>query len=170
MRYVALAPVSVVPRRTAPAAAKLRRGITRPSRVNLAEPVAKLTRPEPPDDLDDVARAVWLDTLDEAPPGMIVKLDAPLLRAYCEAFSRYLQAQKLYAVSGALIRSTRRSGEIVRNPVGYVIARESEQLVRLARELGLSPAARAGLRVTILDRRDDISDVLGPPPRLTLAG
>ncbi len=86
-----------------------------------------------------------------------------MLRCYCEAVSQYENAVRTLVSSGPLIRS---HGELVKNPLHQVV-RESRDAVRqFARELGLSPSARAGLNVQLAGVAGDIAVEIGLPPRL----
>jgi P27 family predicted phage terminase small subunit len=118
--------------------------------------------------MDDEAQKVWRRVVREMRGSdVIVGADADVLRCYCEAVARYAQAAELYAKSSPLLR---RDGEFVKNPLHQVV-RDNADAVRLfARELGLSPSARAGLRVEASALPTDIEDVLGPPPRLRVVG
>jgi P27 family predicted phage terminase small subunit len=119
--------------------------------------------------MDAVAQKVWRRVVKEMRGAdVILAADADVLRIYCEAMSRYVQAAELYAASkNPLIK---RGGQLVKNPL-HQIVRDDQDAVRLfARELGLSPSARAGLRVEPSAVRGDIDDVLGPPPRLRVVG
>ncbi len=121
-----------------------------------------------PQGMDEGAQKVWRRVVREMRgSGVILGADADVLRCYCEAVSRYAQAAELSAASSPLMR---RDGELVKNPLHQVV-RDNADAVRLfARELGLSPSARAGLRVEQGPTAGDIDDVLGPPPRLRVVG
>jgi P27 family predicted phage terminase small subunit len=151
-----------------PTGVKLRNGETRPSRVNRLEPLPRHAAPAMPRGLDDVARKVWRRVVREmGGSDVILAADADVLRCYVEAVSRYARAAQMYAASTPLVR---RGGELVKNPLHQVV-RENADAVRLfARELGLSPSARAGLRVEPSAVSADIEDVLGPPSRLRVVG
>jgi phage terminase small subunit len=60
----------------------------------------------------------------------------------------------------------RHAGGLVKNPLHQVVRDDGEQIRLFARELGLSPSARAGLRVEPEHGFDLIDPVLGLPPRL----
>jgi len=132
----------------APTPTRLRvlRGETRPSQVNLAEPVPIQGLPVPPADLGPDALAVWVRILAAfGHTGVITGADTDTLRLYCEAMVRYQQAARLLDQSGPLSRG-RRGAELVKNPLHQVV-RDTATLVRaLAGDLGLTPAARVGLR------------------------
>ena len=128
-----------------PTALKLLRGETRPSRINRAEPEPAGGFPAMPADLDAEAAAEWRHVEAEmAATGVIRAVDRMLLRAYCEAASRYLQAVRMYATSGPLIRDREHRG-VVKNPLHQIIRDNEATLRGLARELGLSPSSRAGI-------------------------
>jgi P27 family predicted phage terminase small subunit len=118
--------------------------------------------------MDLAAQKVWRRVAKEMRGSdVILAADADVLRCSVEAVSGYAQAAELYAKSSPLMR---RDGELVKNPLHQVV-RDNADAVRLfARELGLSPSARAGLRVEPSAVSGDIDDVLGPPPRLRVAG
>jgi phage terminase small subunit len=76
------------PTRT-PDAAKLRKGETRPSRLNGLEPLPRHRLPSMPKGLDPVARATWrLAVREMGSSGLITAADAHILRLYCEVWSR----------------------------------------------------------------------------------
>lgn len=147
-----------------PTGVKLAQGETRPSRVNFLEPTPRRTSPAMPKDMDDRAKAVWRHVVREmAATDVIFAADADVLRCYCEAVSQYETAVRALVSSGPLIRS---HGDLVKNPL-HQIVRESRDAVRLfARELGLSPSARAGLNVQVSGTGGDILADIGLPPRL----
>ena len=60
----------------------------------------------------------------------------------------------------------RRDGGLVKNPLHQVIRDGSDQIRLFARELGLSPSARAGLHVESDHGFRSIDDDIGLPPRL----
>jgi P27 family predicted phage terminase small subunit len=102
-----------------------------------------------PLDMSPTAKTIWRRVLREmGETGVIRAVDADVLRAYCEAVSRYSYAATTLEQAGPLItaRGTgARRGELVKNPL-HQIVRDDALLVRaFARELGLTPSARAGL-------------------------
>jgi P27 family predicted phage terminase small subunit len=148
---------------------KLRQGETRPSRINRLEPLPRHAAPQMPRGMDRAAQKVWRRVVREMrSSGVILAADADVLRCYCEAVSRYAQAAELYAPSGPLVSG--RARELVRSPLHQVVRDHADQVRLFARELGLSPSARAGLRVEPSAVSGDIEDVLGPPPRLRVVG
>jgi P27 family predicted phage terminase small subunit len=121
-----------------------------------------------PKDLDPVARAAWRHAVREmGTSGIITAADGHILRLYCEAWSRYRTAAELYAKSAPLLNDR---GHLTKNPLHQVVRDHADHVRLLARELGLSPAARASLQLLPGAEAPDIDDELGPPPRLRVVG
>ena len=134
-------------RAPAPAKVQLAKGETRPSRVNFMEPTPSQKPPKMPGDMDDKAKTVWKRVLREmGPSGIILGADHDILRAYCEAVVTYNRNRKLLWDSGPLVRGAR-GKEWVANPLARLVREERDAIRLLARELGLSPAARAGIHL-----------------------
>ncbi|CAN5749838.1 hypothetical protein BH23CHL7_BH23CHL7_17230 [soil metagenome] len=155
-----------------PTRVKRLKGETRPSRLNFAEPVPPADLPKMPADMDAEAKVVWrrvLRTMGHT--GVIRAADADVLRCYCEAMARYIQAAELYARSGPLVRGVHRgAGELVKTPLHQVVRDHADQVRQFARELGLSPTARAGLRIESDRDFDPLTADIGLPPRLRVVG
>jgi P27 family predicted phage terminase small subunit len=129
-----------------PTRLKVLRGETRPSRVNYREPKPTPGLPERPPDLAPGAEAAWERVVAElAPTGVLTGADRDVLRTYVEAVARYEQAAAAYAASGPLIRGAR-AGELIKNPLHQIVRDNAQLVLVLARELGLTPSARSGLR------------------------
>ena len=132
----------------APTPTKLRllRGESRPSQVNRHEPEPLAGAPAPPADLDPAARVVWQRVLHDQAAGVITGADTDIFRLFCEAVVRYRGSEALLHRSGPLVVDRHHGGALMKNPL-HQIVRDNATLVRaLAGELGLTPAARVGLR------------------------
>ncbi|HVM29519.1 MAG TPA: phage terminase small subunit P27 family [Candidatus Limnocylindrales bacterium] len=151
-----------------PTRVKRQRGETRPSRLNRHEPIPPADLPKMPADMDPDAKVVWRRVVrDMRHTGVIRAADADVLRCYCEAVSRYAQAVKLYAGSGPILRDR---GHLVKSPLHQLVRDNADLIQRLARELGLSPSARAGLRIEPERAFDSLTAEIGLPPRLRVVG
>jgi P27 family predicted phage terminase small subunit len=149
-----------------PTKVKMLRGETRPSRLNLREPTPAPDVPRMPADMDPDAKVVWRRVMrDMRHTGVIRAADADVLRCYCEAVSRYAGAARLYAQSGPIVRG-RHGGELVKNPLHQVARDNADEVRQFARELGLSPSARVGLRIEREHALDSLTADIGLPPRL----
>ncbi len=135
-----------------------------PQRINRREPQPTIGMPRIPSDLGPVAREVWRHVARTiGHTGVITGADVDVLRAYCEAVARYRQAAALLDKSGPLIvagGTGARRGELVKNPLAQIV-RDNALLIRmLARELGLTPAARPGLSAHVPPERDPFAAFL----------
>jgi P27 family predicted phage terminase small subunit len=135
-----------------PTKLKLIRGETRPSRLNHREPQPRAGLPRLPAGMTDRAKQVWRRVVrDYGPTGVLTSVDADVLRIYCEAVARYEQAGALFDASGPVIRATgngARRSELVKNPLAQIVRDQADLVRAMARELGLTPSARAGLRAS----------------------
>lgn len=148
----------MAPPRT-PTKLKLLRGETRPARLNHREPQPRGGRPRMPPDMSASAKMVWRRVLREmGATGVITPADGDVLRAYCEAASRYVYAATTLERVGPLVRGQK--GELVKNPLHQVVRDNAVLLRGFARELGLTPAARAGLTGHGHDEADPFADFL----------
>lgn len=140
----------------APAPTKLRllRG-DHPERINRNEPQPAGLPVERPDWLSPDALAKWDDLAPHLESmGLMSSADTDLLAAYCECYARWKRLAQLAAKSPPVFRTEGPDGETTfkRNPMWSQV-RDAEAAMRvLAREFGLSPSARAGLRA---DQRGD---------------
>jgi P27 family predicted phage terminase small subunit len=168
-----------------PTVQKMHDGETRPSRLNFDEPMPK-GDPWRPDDMVPAAEKVWDRIIKDAPIGLLTSLDTEILRLYCEAVARYVEAQKIYHAAPLVRRGwyvstndtpgsanfgkDERVPIYVKNPAHQVMRDNAEQVRLLARELGFSPSARANLHIQIAGGPGvtPLDADLGEPARLRL--
>ncbi len=142
-----------------PTRLKLLAGETRPSRVNYAEPIPGGGPLTPPEDLREEARVVWERVVDAlGPTGVLTGADRDILRLYCEAWARYSEAETALSRSGPLMAG--RDGLLVKNPLHQIVRDNADAIKKYARELGLTPAARVGLRGEIGDQANSATSKL----------
>lgn len=152
----------------APREVKLARGETRPSRLGGLVPTPRLVAPTMPTDLHPKARVVWRRILREMPVGVIRAADTDILRAYCESVVLYQQAALKLLAGEPVI--TGLHGVPVRNPMAIVVRDHRDAMLRLAREIGATPASRTSLQLdhgkSLTDEwESDMDRELGPTPR-----
>jgi len=90
--------------------------------------------------------AVAIAIMGSGGAGAITAADTDALRCYCEAVVRHNETANALARTGYLVQS--RDGGWVKSPLNQLVRDNAEQVRALARELGLTPAARAGIKVT----------------------
>jgi P27 family predicted phage terminase small subunit len=133
-----------------PTALKVLAGETRPSVINYAEPIPEGGSLTPPKDLRLEARVIWEQVVAAlGRTGVLTSADKHILRLYAEAMARYLEAETMLSRTGPLIKG--RDGNLVKNPLHQIVRDNADAVKKYAREMGLTPAARVGLRGEIDD-------------------
>jgi P27 family predicted phage terminase small subunit len=142
-------------RRPKPSALKKLQGNPGKRKLNHAEPKPAPGDPVMPRDLPLLARAEWKVIVPELRQmGVLAKIDAKALAAYCHAFARWMEAEK----------SVRQLGIIVMEPI-YGLGDQllgvkykknpavtiSEAAVKIMKaflvEFGMTPSSRSRIRV-----------------------
>lgn len=108
--------------------------------------------PSPPEFLTEDARAEWgRVSLQLFHLGMLTSIDVASLSAYCQAYGRWVVAERAIAAmaekdpfSGGLMIKTS-NGNAIQNPLVGTSNKAASDMVRYAAEFGLTPAARARL-------------------------
>jgi len=103
-----------------------------------------------PRDLSEEAKAEWRRVVPELEDiGILASVDRGVLVRYCTAWADWVELQRLLAQSGKVLKGAR--GHLVRNPLWFM-KNDAEQTVSdLAKQLGLTPAAR--LRAGVVHER-----------------
>lgn len=131
-----------------PTALRVLRG-DHPGRVNRNEPKPLDVPLVKPDWLTPAASELWDRLMPHfAVMGTLKACDQELFVAYCEAWARYCRIQDLVNRSMPLRKG--RENTLVKNPVWTQLIKDVTNDLRvLAREFGLTPSARSGLKVEI---------------------
>jgi P27 family predicted phage terminase small subunit len=139
-----------------PTRLKLLSGETRPSVINYAEPIPAGGALTPPPDLRAEARIVWERIVESlGSTGVLTSADKDILRLYCEAYVRYLEAEQMLSKTGPLLKG--RDGTFVKNPLHQIVRDNADAVKKYAREIGLTPASRVGLRGDIGEQANSAS-------------
>ena len=114
--------------------------------LNTREPKPKMGIPTPPDVLSKEALAEW----DRLSPyllrtGLITEADRAAFAAYCQAYGRWIEAERVVATQGECYTSDK--GNIVQNPWLWVANRALEQMYKFLGEFGLTPSSRSKLSI-----------------------
>jgi P27 family predicted phage terminase small subunit len=119
-------------------------GETAPSRVNPNEAKPRAAAPQTPGWLSGRALEVWHRTCVELKHmGLLSAADGDALTVYCQAVAHYEEAVALVAQDGMMIPG--RDGGVVKHPAMQFVRDQAVLIKVMAREFGLTPAARVGL-------------------------
>lgn len=134
-----------------PTKLRVLRGGDHPGRVNRNEPRPAAGAVTAPEYLSEEAARKWAELSPHMESmGLLTGADTDMLAAYCECYARWRRLTQLAAHSPPVFRGKTDSpdGEptFKRNPLWSQVKDAEAALRVLAREFGLTPSARAGLR------------------------
>jgi P27 family predicted phage terminase small subunit len=133
-------------RKPLPTHLKLVKGTARPHRMNRAEPTPKVAVPEPPDHLDDGARAKFTAMAEMlARHGVMTELDAGALARYVIIWRRWLEAEQEVKRRGPVVKTS--NDNIIQNPFLAVANKCLAQMAQIENEFGLTPSSRSRIRM-----------------------
>lgn len=104
-------------------------------------------RPEPaipacPPHLGAVAQTEWARLIGElAKLRILTELDRGALAQYCHAYGLWVEATEAIQTFGAMVKSP--SGYPIQSPYIAIANRQSEIMLRISAEFGLTPASRS---------------------------
>lgn len=118
--------------------------------INEREPVPQQYLPTPPSELSDDAKVEWGRVAEELYRiGLLSGIDRAALAAYCQAYGRWVQAERAIAemakrdplTGGLLVKTT--NGNAIQNPLVGTANKAMSDMVRFAAEFGMTPSARS---------------------------
>lgn len=121
--------------------------------LNKSEPKPTLELPTPPAELSEDAAAEWgrvSVALHKA--GLLSGIDRAALAAYCQAYGRWVKAERAIAemgkrdplTGGLMIKTT--NGNAIQNPLVGTANKAMADMVRYAAEFGMTPSARSRIK------------------------
>ena len=114
--------------------------------LNENEPMPAGDLVEPPADLSDSERAIWKSAIDNAPQGLLRKLDGHLLRLWVEAWDTRTKAREKVKEYGSVVKSPTQ-GVPMKSPYQCIVDQQTAIIKNLTSELGFSPTSRS--RITL---------------------
>jgi P27 family predicted phage terminase small subunit len=137
-------------RKPKPTYLKLLNGNPGKRALNEQEPKPEAALPTPPAELCEDAKLEW----ERVAPllhqlGTLCEIDRAALAAYCQAYGRWLKAERAIAImaerdqltSGLMIKTT--NGNPIQNSLVGIANRAMVDMVRYAAEFGMTPSARS---------------------------
>jgi P27 family predicted phage terminase small subunit len=129
-------------RKPLPTAIKRLRGNPGKGPLNEREPVVASAIPVCPAHLDDEAKHEWRRITRELKrAGLVTRLDRAALAAYCQAWSRWIDAEQKIRTAGAVVLSPKKYPML--NPYLVVANRAMAQMRQFLTEFGMTPSARS---------------------------
>lgn len=127
-------------------------------KINRNEPKPRAALTEPPDWFNDEQREAWQYAIDNAPSGLLFKLDRSILVVWVVAEGIHREATEQLAQTGLLVRNRPRQvdmfgdapaprGAIVPSPLLGIMYKQANIMMRAAEQLGFSPMARSRVEV-----------------------
>ena len=139
-------------RKPKPSHLKVVTGTLHPSRENRQEPKPKVSMPSPPSHLSEEAKEEWERLCkDLYNLGILTELDRAALAAYCQAYGRWVQAERAFAEmaegspSGGMVVMTKNDNAI-HNPLVGAANKAMADMMRYASEFGMTPSSRSRIK------------------------
>ncbi|MDE3016357.1 MAG: phage terminase small subunit P27 family [Pseudomonadota bacterium] len=125
---------------------KIVKGTARPHRLNEDEPMPPLVVPEPPDHLDERAKAKFTQVAEMlARHGIMTELDANAIARFAVVWCRWVDAEAEIKKRGPVVKTT--SDNVIQNPFLAVANKCLLQMAQIESEFGLTPSSRSRIRM-----------------------
>ena len=106
------------------------------------EPIPQGDLETPPAHFTERQRQIWQDALDNAPRGLLRRLDASMLAIWVVACETHEKAADAVSKHGLIVKSPVQ-GAPMQNPYLPILNRQAEIMLRTAAEMGFSPTSRS---------------------------
>ncbi len=135
-------------RKPLPTHLKLVKGTARPHRLNKKEPKPPLVVPEPPDHLDEKAKAKFTELAKMlARHGVMTELDTGAIARYAVVWCRWVDAEAEIKKRGPVVKTS--GDNIIQNPFLAVANKCLLQMAQIESEFGLTPSSRSRIRMEV---------------------
>ena len=135
-------------RKPKPTRLKLLEGNPGKRPISGREPQPPASQPTCPAHLSPTAKAEWkrlAQTLNRI--GVLTQVDRAALAAYCQAYGRWVEAEKKLKETPVLLKTP--AGYVQQSPWLTVSNKQMELMAKYMAELGLTPSSRTRLAVQI---------------------
>jgi P27 family predicted phage terminase small subunit len=127
---------------------------------------------QPPADLPENQRRLWIDAIACAPRGVLKRIDTSVLRVWVAAYDLHMQAMAQQARTTLLVREpgAAENSMPIASPLLKIIDQMAARILKSAAELGFTPTSRprlvlAGQNVPLPALPPGAKPRLGRPPR-----
>lgn len=136
---------------------KLMRGNPGKRALNKNEPLPVGDLLDPPEWMSAGQKSSWNYAIENAPHGLLKKLDRSVLSAWVVAEDLHRQAAGMIEKFGILTKAPN-TGLPIQSPYLPVVNKQAQILLRAAEQLGFSPSSRSRVQV-VDDSKSDEQDV-----------
>lgn len=135
---------------------KLLQGNPGKRKLNENEPEFEVSEDimKPPSFLSRYAKKEWkriVPLLKEN--GLLTNADINALAAYCQSYHRWIEAEKAIRTYGLIAETDK--GNIIQRPEVGIANKAMEQMIRYAKEFGLTPSSRTSLHANAPEEQED---------------
>lgn len=85
--------------------------------------------------------------------GLLTEADVSALAAYCQAYNRWLEAEKLIRTYGYTAMTDK--GNIIQRPEVGIANKAMDEMLKYGKEFGLTPSSRSSLHI---DKPEEVED------------
>jgi P27 family predicted phage terminase small subunit len=123
------------------------------------EPKPEPLAPKCPAHLDKAAKREWKRVVDLLEPlGLVNKLNMAALAAYCQVYSRWVEAEGMIRKHGMLVKTP--NGYPQLSPFMTVANRCLDQMKSYMVEFGMTPASMSRISINPGEAKDDMESLL----------
>jgi P27 family predicted phage terminase small subunit len=145
--------------RPLPTKLKVVRSTLRNGRANAHEPALPVEIPRCPAHLGAEAKREWKRiSVDLAGCGLLTRIDRAALALYCEAWGRWVDAEKALRTYGVMVKAP--SGFPMQSPYLAIANKAMEQIRALLSEFGMSPSSRTRVHAIPPPNEDNALEAL----------
>lgn len=128
-------------RKPKPTELKVLQGTQKKCRINEYEPKPKGDLQNPPEYFSDEQRDIWHYAIENAPKGLLKRLDMSVLEIWVTASLMHREASQKVAKSGQVIKSP--SDYPIINPYLAIMNKQAMIMLKAASEMGFTPSSRS---------------------------
>ena len=135
-------------RKPKPTKLKLLEGNPGKRPINGSEPQPPGAKPTCPAHLSATAKAEWKRLAKDLNAiGLLTRVDRTAFAAYCQAYGRWVEAEKKLAETPVLLKTP--AGYVQVSPWMTIANKQLELMAKFMAELGLTPSARSRLAIQV---------------------
>jgi P27 family predicted phage terminase small subunit len=133
-------------RKPVPTHLKVIRGNPGKRPLNENEPVPEGALVDPPEWMAESQKAGWNYAIENAPAGLLKKLDQSVLAAWVVAEDLHRRAAAMIEKFGILTKAPN-TGLPIQSPYLPVVNKQAQIMLKAAEQLGFTPAARSRIQI-----------------------